>query len=66
MQLGSTGNLSGVSCAQLSADHDPLWNDALGNETVNALFETGWRKDVSVLLTGSSARVRVNLSLSPI
>ncbi len=48
-------------------DHDPVFgNDSLGDETVNAAFETGWRKDVSVLLTGSDARVRVSLTLAPI
>ncbi|HEX5064144.1 MAG TPA: thiol-activated cytolysin family protein [Kofleriaceae bacterium] len=47
-------------------EHDPLFNDSLGDETVSAAFETGWRKDVTVLLTGSNARVRVNLSLAPI
>jgi hypothetical protein len=47
-------------------EHDPFRNDALGDETVSASYETGWRKDVTVLLTGSNARVRVNLALSPI
>ncbi len=48
-------------------DYDPFFgDDALGDETVSAAFETGWRKDVSVLLTGSGSRLRVNLSLSPI
>jgi hypothetical protein len=30
------------------------------------LFETGWRKDVTITLTGDGARVRVTFSLSPI
>jgi thiol-activated cytolysin len=48
-------------------DHDPVFgNDSIGDETVAAPFETGWRKDVTVTLTGSNARVRVNLSLAPI
>ena len=41
-------------------------DDDIGNETVLNPFETGWRKDVTVILTGSSARVRVNVSLAPI
>jgi thiol-activated cytolysin len=47
-------------------DHDPFFDDSVGDETVSAAFETGWRKDVTVLLTGSNARVRVNFSLAPI
>lgn len=41
-------------------------NDPLGDETLANPFETGWRKDVTVLLTGNNSRVRVNLSLAPI
>ncbi len=41
-------------------------DDDLGNETVSNLFETGWRKESTVTLTGSSARIRVVFSLSPI
>jgi thiol-activated cytolysin len=48
-------------------DYDPFFgNDALGDETLRAAFETGWRKDASVMLTGSNARIKVNFSLSPI
>jgi thiol-activated cytolysin len=48
-------------------EYDPyLPDDVLGDETVSAAFETGWRKDVTVMLTGSGSRVRVNLSLTPI
>jgi len=47
-------------------EHDPFFDDGLGNETVLNPFETGWRKEVTMTLTGSSARVRVNFSLSPI
>ncbi|MBX3158147.1 MAG: thiol-activated cytolysin family protein [Deltaproteobacteria bacterium] len=48
-------------------DYDPLSpNDDIGNESVTAPFETGWRKDVTIHLTGDGARVRVVLSLSPI
>jgi hypothetical protein len=48
-------------------DHDPAFgDDSSGDETVSAPFETGWRKDVSVLLTGSGSRVRVNFQLAPI
>jgi thiol-activated cytolysin len=52
--------------ANLTDQDDVFGNDALGNETVSASFDTGWRKDVTVLLTGSDARVRVNLTISPI
>jgi thiol-activated cytolysin len=41
-------------------------DDALGNETTNLPFETGWRKDATVTLTGSDARIRVTFTLSPI
>lgn len=41
-------------------------NDSMGNEIVVNPFETGWRKEVSVLLTGDSARVLVNFRLEPI
>jgi thiol-activated cytolysin len=41
-------------------------DDDLGNETTTLPFETGWRKDATVTLTGSDARVRVTFSLSPI
>jgi thiol-activated cytolysin len=48
-------------------DHDPLFgDDSSGDETILAPFETGWRKDVSIVLTGSGSRVRVNFELAPI
>jgi thiol-activated cytolysin len=47
-------------------DHDPLFTDDLGTEVSPLPFETGWRKDVTVTLTGSGARVRVLFSLTPI
>jgi thiol-activated cytolysin len=48
-------------------DYDPaLGDDSSGDETVSAPFETGWRKDLSVVLTGSGSRVRVNFQLAPI
>ena len=52
--------------ANLIDQDDFFGNDSLGDETVSAPYETGWRKDVTVLLTGSNARVRVNLSIAPI
>jgi thiol-activated cytolysin len=49
------------------SDYDPtLGDDASGDEIVLAPFETGWRKDVSIVLTGSSSRVRVSYRLAPI
>ncbi|HWU86312.1 MAG TPA: thiol-activated cytolysin family protein [Kofleriaceae bacterium] len=48
-------------------DYDPaLGDDASGDETVLAPYETGWRKTVSTVLTGSGSRVRVNYQLAPI
>lgn len=48
-------------------DQDTLFgDDDLGDEIVLNPFETGWRKDATVTLTGSGARVRVNFSLAPI
>jgi thiol-activated cytolysin len=41
-------------------------DDDLGNEVSINPFETGWRKDVTVTLTGDSTRVRVNFSIAPI
>lgn len=48
-------------------DYDPVSaNDAMGREVVNAAFEAGWRRDVTVLLTGDDARVSVTFGLQPI
>lgn len=47
-------------------EDDLVGDDNLGNDTVVNLFEAGWRKDVTVTLTGSSARVRVIVGLEPI
>jgi hypothetical protein len=49
------------------SDYDPtLGDDASGDELVLAPYETGWRKDVSIVLTGSGSRVRVSYRLAPI
>ncbi len=47
-------------------ESDLFSDDALGNETLTNAFETGWRKEATITLTGSGARVRINYSLSPI
>lgn len=47
-------------------DSDTLGDDDLGDEMQLNPFETGWRKQTSVVLTGDGARVRVNFSLAPI
>ena len=48
-------------------DYDPAFgDDSSGDEIVLAPFEIGWRKDVSVVLTGSGSRVRVSFQLAPI
>jgi len=41
-------------------------DDDMGNEVSINPFETGWRKDVTVNLTGDSARIRVVFSIAPI
>ena len=51
--------------ANLTED-DLLFDDSLGNEAVSNPFETGWRKESTITLTGSSARVRVVFSMTPI
>jgi thiol-activated cytolysin len=48
-------------------DYDPVSaNDAMGREVINASFEAGWRRDVTVILTGDDARVTVTFGLQPI
>ena len=48
-------------------DYDPVGaNDAMGREVANAAFEAGWRRDVTVLLTGDGARVTATFRLQPI
>lgn len=48
-------------------DYDPTsGDDEVGNDTLANPFETGWRKDVTMTLTGSGSRVRVTFSLAPI
>jgi hypothetical protein len=48
-------------------DQDALsGDDNIGDDVMINPFETGWRKDVTMTLTGDSARVRVNFSLAPI
>jgi len=48
-------------------DYDPVSaNDHMGREVANAAFEAGWRRDVTVLLTGDDARVSVTFGLQPI
>lgn len=49
-------------------DKDGFLNpdDSLGHETVNVSFETGWRRDIPIYLTGSGSKVKVNLHLQPI
>jgi thiol-activated cytolysin len=52
--------------AKLTDQDDLSGDDDIGDDTSVNLFETGWRKDVTMTLTGSGARVRVTFSLSPI
>jgi len=60
---------TGGSTIKLKAhlyDKDLLFDDDLGSEITIDPFETGWRKDSAVILTGSGAQVHVNFSLAPI
>ena len=43
-----------------------LPDDHLGHITALAPFETGWRREVSVYLTGSDVRILVTFELRPI
>lgn len=47
-------------------ESDLIGDDSLGDETLTNPFETGWRKETSMILTGSGARVKINFSLAPI
>jgi thiol-activated cytolysin len=49
-------------------DKDGFLNgdDSLGDESVTVSFETGWRREVPIYLTGAGAKVKVNFSLQPI
>jgi thiol-activated cytolysin len=53
--------------------HADLWDsdgilpdDHMGNEVVIAPYETGWRKDVTVFLSGDSAKIQITFELQPI
>jgi thiol-activated cytolysin len=52
--------------ADMKDEDDFSPDDSMGNETVVNPFETGWRKDSTITLTGDGARIRVTFSLSPI
>ena len=52
--------------ANLTDQDDLSGDDNIGNDTMINPFEIGWRKDVTMTLTGDGARVRVNFSLAPI
>jgi hypothetical protein len=41
-------------------------DDSLGDVGLDAPFESGWRRDVQMILTGSDARVVVTFGLTPI
>ena len=49
-------------------DRDGVLNpdDTIGDELVSAPFELGWRRDVTLLLTGDDARVSVTFGLQPL
>ena len=48
-------------------DYDPISsNDSVGSVTIEAPFESGWRRTVTLQLTGDDARIQVTLRLEPI
>lgn len=48
-------------------DKDTAFGDEdLGEEVITIPYETGWRKDVSIFLTGHKSRVEVSVRLEPI
>jgi len=47
-------------------DDDLVGDDNIGDDVSEIPFETGWRKEVTMTLTGDGALVRVTFSLSPI
>jgi thiol-activated cytolysin len=51
---------------RLSDEDSTSGDDSVGDDVLINLFETGWRKDVTMTLTGAGSRVRVNFSLAPI
>jgi thiol-activated cytolysin len=58
---------SAISFDALLHDRDEvLGDDLLGDERVTVPFETGWRREVPVFLTGSGSQVVVTVALSPI
>jgi thiol-activated cytolysin len=52
--------------AHLMDQDDLSGDDDMGNVTVDAPFELGWRRTVDVTLTGDSARVIATFALQPI
>jgi len=55
-----------LACSPHRRDRLRVLGADLGTEVVVNPFETGGRKVVTVTLTGSGARVRVEFSLAPI
>jgi len=52
--------------AKLTDEDSTSPDDNIGDDDLLNPFETGWRKDVTMTLTGDSAVVRLNFSLEPI
>ncbi|HZJ65704.1 MAG TPA: thiol-activated cytolysin family protein [Kofleriaceae bacterium] len=52
--------------ARLTDEDTTSPDDNIGDDDLWNPFETGWRKDVTLTLTGDDAIVRVNFSLEPI
>jgi hypothetical protein len=58
---------SSISFDALLHDRDEVLGDELlGDEQVTVPFETGWRREVPVFLTGGGSQVVVTVALSPI
>lgn len=60
------GNQIRLGASLRDADGALNPDDTIGNEVVIAPFELGWRRDVTLLLTGDDARVVVTIGLQPI
>ena len=59
---------NGVHLSASLRDQDGFLNpdDNIGDVGVDVPFELGWRRDMTLLLTGDDARVTVTIGLQPI
>lgn len=57
---------SAIELGALLMERNPLGDDLLGDPTLPIPFEAGWRRDATLRLTGDSAQVDIDFSLTPI